>query len=403
MKPVVVALASAALGLAGCRKTEPAPAAPRPATEAPAAPAPAHAEHAHGHPAPLALCDARGESPLEAARAWFDEGEYEQALACAARASALAPSRAEAHAERAAALTALSRFDDAKVAWARTLALDPDGLDGLAGAAHLYAVALPGSREYDELGMLYAERGLHLAASQGDADRVRRFGGLCAMAANDLGLAEAALNFAKDVLVLHPDDTDAAWERALALFELCRFDEAQAAFEARLKDPGQAAHAHQHLGMLLERKGKLDEAAAHFAEARRLQPADFPLPAVVSRETFQALLEQALAALPEEMKQDLKGVPVTSEDLPSDADLLANEPPLSPTILGIFRGPPLGEPCTPEAPGMPCRSISLYRLNLGRAVTTREELATQVRTTLLHEVGHLRGEDDSELAARGLE
>ena len=395
----------AALALAGaCKKTAPAaqvPDAGAVAAAPPARPSPeADRDHAH---APLALCEARGESPLEAARAWYDDGEYEKALSCAARASALAPGRAEAHAERAAALVALNRYDEAKLAWARTLALDPDGLEGLAGAAHLYAVALPGSRDHDELGMLYAERGLHLAASQGDAERVQRFGVLCAMAANDLGLAEQALSFAEGVLSVSPTDPEAAWERALALFELCRFEEAQAAFEARLADEEQAAHAHQHLGLLLERKGRPEDAEAHFAAARARQPQDFPPPPVVPPERFAALLDAAVASLPEDMKRDLQGVPVTAEDIPSDADLLANDPPLSPTILGIFRGPPLGEPCVPEAPGQPCRSISLYRLNLRRAVTTPEELAEQVRTTLLHELGHLRGEDDSELAARGLE
>jgi predicted Zn-dependent protease with MMP-like domain len=47
--------------------------------------------------------------------------------------------------------------------------------------------------------------------------------------------------------------------------------------------------------------------------------------------------------------------------------------------------------------------VALYRLNLARAVRTREELREQIKVTLLHEVGHLRGEDDQELAARGLE
>jgi predicted Zn-dependent protease with MMP-like domain len=45
----------------------------------------------------------------------------------------------------------------------------------------------------------------------------------------------------------------------------------------------------------------------------------------------------------------------------------------------------------------------VYRKNLGRAVKTKEELVQQIKVTLLHEVGHLRGEDDGELAARGLE
>ena len=48
-------------------------------------------------------------------------------------------------------------------------------------------------------------------------------------------------------------------------------------------------------------------------------------------------------------------------------------------------------------------SNALYRKNLARAVKTKDELVEQISVTLLHEVGHLRGEDDSELAARGLE
>jgi predicted Zn-dependent protease with MMP-like domain len=47
--------------------------------------------------------------------------------------------------------------------------------------------------------------------------------------------------------------------------------------------------------------------------------------------------------------------------------------------------------------------VVLYRRNLARAVRTSEELREQIRVTLLHEIGHLRGEDDEELAARGLE
>jgi predicted Zn-dependent protease with MMP-like domain len=80
---------------------------------------------------------------------------------------------------------------------------------------------------------------------------------------------------------------------------------------------------------------------------------------------------------------------------------MSGEPPLSPTILGLFRGPSLSEPC--DGTETPCRSVVLYRRNLARAVRSEAELLEQIQVTLLHEVGHLRGEDDEELAARGLE
>jgi predicted Zn-dependent protease with MMP-like domain len=83
-------------------------------------------------------------------------------------------------------------------------------------------------------------------------------------------------------------------------------------------------------------------------------------------------------------------------------DLIAVDPPLSPSILGLYRGPPESMACSPEE-GPRCRSIVLYRRNLLRLARSRTELNEQVRVTLLHELGHLHGESDDELRARGLE
>ncbi len=224
------------------------------------------------------------------------------------------------------------------------------------------------------------------------------------MAFNDLGQFADAVDRADWVLERKANDPEAAYERAVALFELCRFAEAKRAFTTLLNDTERAAHAHHHLGLLLEREGHESEAETHFALARKLDEADFPPPVMLSPDAFRAELTKAIASLPDDMRRDLKGVPVEAEDLPALDDLTSGEPPLSPTILGLFRGPPLNELCTPE-PGDkgPCRSVVLYRKNLGRAVKTEAELVEQIRVTLLHEVGHLRGEDDYELAARGLE
>ncbi len=360
------------------------------------------------HVAPLAVCEADGKLPLEAARDFFDRNEYEKALSCAAQASALFPNDAVAHTERANALAALGRDEEAKMAYARALAVDPDSLDALMGAAHFYAVTLPSTRENDELGSLYAERGLDVANASKDEESAVQMGRISAMAFNDLGQPADALERADWVLehVKGHVDPDASYERALALFELCRFNEAKAAFTSLLADPERGAHAHHHLGLLFEREGKLKDAEKHFTAARERSKDDFPEPVLLTEDEFRAEVKKAVAKLPEDMKRDIRGVPVSTEDLPGTDDLKAVEPPLSPTILGLFRGPPLDEACTPEpgaAADAPCRSVVLYRKNLARAVKTKEELIEQIRVTLLHEVGHLRGEDDFELAARGLE
>lgn len=412
MRWLVVVLA---VGVAGCHRTEasatpdagscecPGPAAAPPPLKAPPRAEPtAHAPHV----TPLAVCEAKGRLPLDAAQTWFDEGKFEKALSCAAQAAALAPGDVLAHTERGNALAALERFDEAKLAYTRALAIDPESLEALAGAAHLYAVLLPSSRELDELGSVFAERGLDLAQAQHDDDMALYFARLSAMAFNDIGQPEDALDRADWVLEHAKADPEAMYERAVALFELCRFPEAKTAFTALLPDKDRAAFAHHHLGLILEREGKQAEADAHFKKAMALDPEAFPAPVLLSSEDFQKELDAVLASLPQDMKKDIAGVPVQMEDLPQEDDLTANDPPLSPTILGLFRGPPLGEACEPEPgakPGDPCRSIAVYRRNLARAVKDRDELVEQIRVTLLHEIGHLRGEDDYELAARGLE
>lgn len=349
--------------------------------------------------APLAVCKADGAAPLEAARRYHDDGKNEEALSCAAQAAALEPELATAHAERGLALAALERFPEAQMAFARALAIDPGDPDALLGAARLYAVQMPSTRERDELGVLYAERGLSQPSTP--PDLVPEFALVAAMAFNDLGQADEALARAAIVLARQPGNHEAAYEKALALFELCRFAEAKAAFTALQDDPDLGAHAHQHLGLLLEREGKWKQAQAHFDKARALSPEDFPPPPMLSEADFKAAVAKALSELPEDMRKDLEGVPVNAEEIPADTDLLSGEPPLSPTILGLFRGPPLKEPC--DGTETPCRSVALYRRNLARAVHSEAELLEQIQVTLLHEVGHLRGEDDEELAARGLE
>ncbi len=396
-------------GVAG--KSAPPPAQANPVATARAQSTPAHVEPQaeaparkatdhHQHP-PLALCRSKGD-PLEAARHYYDASQFEEALSCAAQATAFFPELPQSHSEKGAALSALGRFPEAQLAYARALAIQPNHLDALLGAAHLYAVSMPSSRENDELASTYAERGLALSRVQKDGQLIAQFALVSAMSFNDLGQARDALARAEEVLRIEKLDREASYERAVALFELCRFDESKQAFLALLDDEDRGAHAQHHVGLILEREGQLEQAEKHFVEARRLAPEDFAAPQFLSEAEFKAAVARAVEELPEDMRRDLAGVPITAEELPRDDDLLGGEPPLSPTILGLFRGPPLGDRCF-VAPGQPCRSVALYRRNLARAVRSRDELFEQIRVTLLHEVGHLRGEDDFELAARGLE
>lgn len=403
------------LGSLACRPSPSALPVSSEASPAPASPCAEVSTRAEGSPPgaprataavgvgvePLPGCAAQGLDALSAARRYSDQERFAEALACAAQAAAQDPDDPVAHSERGAALVALGRFEPAQLAYARALALDPDQLDALHGAAHLFGERLPSTRERQELAAVYAERGLAVALEEGEKEVALEFALFSAMVLNDLGSATHALARAEQVLAVHPEHPEAAYERALALFESSRFSEARAAFTSLLEDPERAAYAHHRLGLLLERESAWAEAEAHFAQARRLAPGEFFAPHVLPAETFRAEVKRAIQALPADMQRDLRGIPVEVEELPRDEDLRSADPPLSPAILGLFRGPPLDQPCEGEKP--PCRSVALYRKNLQRVVTGRAELLEQIRVTLLHEVGHLRGEDDLELAARGLE
>jgi predicted Zn-dependent protease with MMP-like domain len=212
----------------------------------------------------------------------------------------------------------------------------------------------------------------------------------------------AALARADDALKHGAPEDDASYERASALYELCRFDEAAALFSHLVGVKEKQAYARYHLGLIAERKGDTATAARELSAARAIDGADFPAEVPISPKDFDAMIQRQVHALPPDMQQDLATLPLQIQDLPDLADLTANEPPLSPAILGLFRGPALQERCDGAEPG-PCRSIVLYRKNLARVTRDPADLEDQVRVTLLHELGHLRGEDDLQLAARGLE
>jgi predicted Zn-dependent protease with MMP-like domain len=337
-----------------------------------------------------------------AARARAD-GDAALALSCADEALELAPRALAPLRERAQALADLDRTAESRAAIARALAADPDDVATLLVAAELHVVRY-GDRDSLEAGRDLALRGAARAITGPPAGRThaRRLLLLAGMAENDLGRNRQALVHLDRVLAADPRDTDALYERGVALFELCRFASARRAFEAVLRRAPEDAWSLQHLGLLAERAGDERRASALFGRAARIAPREIRAPVELSPAAFEAELRRAISELPAAEREALAGIPVEVEELPALADLVAVDPPLSPSILGLFRGPSLGEAC-PAVEDGPCRSIALYRRNLQRFARDRGQLAEQIRVTLLHEVGHLHGESDEALRARGLE
>lgn len=345
---------------------------------------------------------------LDAAAEALEDGEPEAALARADEALARAPRSVPALHYRAEALAGLGRMDDARAAYDAALAAGKDDVEVLLGAADLLVNRL----DDDARDRAQLERALELARRARKLARKSREDALAGEAAwlegaalGQLGRPDEALPALDAAVQALPDAVEPHLERGIALYELCRWDEARdALLRAEAADADDAWTQHQ-LGLVAERRGDAKEARRRFERARRLAPDEFPSPIALSPAAFDAVVEEAFARLPDQVRRYLANVAITVEDLPSEDDLRASEPPLSPSILGLFRGPSYGRGGAGEVDPwthLPS-SIVLFQRNLERFARSRDELADEIGVTLVHEVGHFLGLDEDELYDRGLD
>jgi len=343
------------------------------------------------------------EERLEQVAAAFEAEDLEGALEQAQALLKEAPGQPEALHYRAAALAGLGHQEEAVQAYQQALKASPEDLELLLGAADFLVCRMGEDREAVEEGLTLCARGRKLAERADDVEWVYEFLLLEGMGLNQVGECERALERLEAALEHMPRSVDARVERGIALFELCRFKDAKEAFEKVLKDTPDEAWAHHYLGLLAERRGDSKEAKKRFGKAQALAPEEFPPPVSLSEQEFDQALEAAVKALPEHVKGYLDNVTISVEDIPSDDELMDQSPPLSPCILGVFRGTPVGERSVTSAYDHFPASIVLYQKNLERFARTREELIEQIGITVMHEVGHLVGLDEDELWKRGLD
>lgn len=110
------------------------------------------------------------------------------------------------------------------------------------------------------------------------------------------------------------------------------------------------------------------------------------------REEFEELVAVALDRVPPELLLALDDVVVLVEDEP---------PPGEADLLGLYEGTPLTGRDAGWWGVLPDR-ITLFRNPLLRACSDREELAEEVRLTVLHEIGHHLGLSEGRLRELGL-
>ena len=113
---------------------------------------------------------------------------------------------------------------------------------------------------------------------------------------------------------------------------------------------------------------------------------------------FYEMVERALEGLPPELAELLDNVAIVVEDWPERSMLADYE---EDTLYGLYEGVPLSERGEAYYGVLPDR-ISIFRGPLERAYTSPQAIAREVRVTVMHELGHHLGFEESGLESLGL-
>ncbi|HEX7409903.1 MAG TPA: metallopeptidase family protein [Candidatus Binatia bacterium] len=121
----------------------------------------------------------------------------------------------------------------------------------------------------------------------------------------------------------------------------------------------------------------------------------------MTRAEFETLVREALDDLPDTFAQRLENVEIVIEDEP-DPQLLRGLglDPRRDTLFGLYQGVPLhlrGMSYTGVLPD----KISIFYVPLLRSCRSPERIRQQVRSTVIHEIGHFFGLDDKTIRDLG--
>lgn len=121
----------------------------------------------------------------------------------------------------------------------------------------------------------------------------------------------------------------------------------------------------------------------------------------MKREHFIQLVEAVLDSLPMEFRERMQNLAVLVEDGPKPRRQPrgpAGKIGLRPRslVLGVFQGIPATEKSVFDLCSAPNRII-LYQKNIEAVCSNEAEVRHEVRQTVLHELGHYFGMDESQL------
>lgn len=111
----------------------------------------------------------------------------------------------------------------------------------------------------------------------------------------------------------------------------------------------------------------------------------------MSAERFDALVEEALDEIPDELFALVENCVIAVED---------DAPADDPDLFGLYEGVPLTERDTAYSGFLPDR-IRIFRNTILAACDTEDDVVDEVYVTVVHEVAHFFGIDDDRLDELG--
>jgi predicted Zn-dependent protease with MMP-like domain len=125
-------------------------------------------------------------------------------------------------------------------------------------------------------------------------------------------------------------------------------------------------------------------------------------PRAARHERFDRLVDRAVDSIPMPFRAALDEIALVIADEPSPDQRRENELEPDDTLYGLYEGVPLNEWGGDWVP-IPTRII-LFRLPLEEDFPDPDDLADEVRITILHELAHHLGiEDEDRLAELGID
>jgi predicted Zn-dependent protease with MMP-like domain len=120
----------------------------------------------------------------------------------------------------------------------------------------------------------------------------------------------------------------------------------------------------------------------------------------VTKAQFARLVERALAELPEPFAQYLEEISIEIRDRPTRRQLAEVGLRDDELLLGLYHGRPRTERSVLDGPAMP-DVIYIFQEDVELVSDSEQQLVDEVRTTVLHEIGHHFGMGEDELDELG--